>query len=138
MLSQAEYKVEYHGVLEGYWETGTEGVQWVLLEDGYSGYEAFREIEAGDHLTVYDDHDVVLFADTIKQDRKTGWRPYPLNPSCGQQCALGFWIHWIQQGWDPDAWAYLFLRDQLKPEDGGGPALRGILRKKKRKQKIKS
>ncbi len=127
----------YEGVLEGHWETGTEGVQWILLEDGYSGYEAFRWIEAGDRLTVYDEHRSVLFADTIKPDRKTGWRPYPLNPSFGQQCALGFWVHWIQEGWEPDAWALLFLRGQLKTECGGGAPFRAVLRKKRRKQKQK-
>lgn len=100
-----------HGVLEGFFETGTEGVIWIVYEDGFSGYEGIRVIEEGDTLTIFDYDQKVLFSGVIKMDRKTGWQPYPLNPKHGQPVALGMWVHWIQEGFKPDAWATFFFKD---------------------------
>ena len=100
----------HKGVLDFWAETGTEGAIWILLEDGKSGYEAMVELEKGDRLRAFDAagdcrHDVV-----IDPDRQVGRIPLPLNPQSSQQCALGFWVHWIQRGWEPDDWAALFIR----------------------------
>jgi hypothetical protein len=65
----------------------------------------------GDHLTVYHDNGTVAFQGEIETDRQVGWREYPKNPGRGQPCALGFWVHWTQRGWQPDDWAELFMRE---------------------------
>jgi hypothetical protein len=101
---------KYAGVLEGWFETGTEGIVWALCEDGKSGYEAMQIIEKGNHLKVFDDNGKVVFEGEIDPDEKIGWQEYPLNPGHGQPCALGMWVHWTQRGWQPDDWARLFIR----------------------------
>lgn len=101
--------VTYDGVTEGFFETGTEGVMWMIYKDGFTGYEALESIDDGDHLTVWNKDNAVLFDGDIVVDRETGWREYPMNPGHGQQCALGMWIHWVQAGMDPDSWARLFF-----------------------------
>ena len=105
------------GRVFGYFETGSEGMEWILGEDGKNGYAAFVLIEKGDHLTIWNEDGTVAFAGEIIPDWKIGWAEYPYNPGRGQPCALGCWIHWTQDGWQPDDWARLFIRgDLLKAE----------------------
>jgi hypothetical protein len=101
----------YEGSLEAWFETGTEGLVWVLDEDGFESYAAMRFVEEGDHLTVFRPDGEVAFEGVIRCDRETG-RPGP-EDNCGrsQQSALGFWVHWIQEGWDPGDWAEMFLKE---------------------------
>ena len=107
---------KHKGRLYPYFETGTEGIVWALIEDGKTEfYDALVTIEEGDHLVVYGEDNSVLFDGDIMMDTETGWREYPQNPGHGQQAALGCWIHWIQRGWEPDAWAGLFLRGKKNP-----------------------
>lgn len=101
----------YKGILYGFFETGTEGVMWVLIKDNCKGYEALENIEAGNRLKIYNPDGSVAFDDVIKEDYDIGWMEYPLNPGHGQPCALGYWIHWTQGGWQPDDWAGLFFHD---------------------------
>jgi len=105
----------YTGILSGFFETGTEGTVWVLEKDDKKGYEALEEIRAGDYLSVFDTDGSVIFKGKIIPDRKIGWTEYPLNPGHGQPAALGRWIHWTQQGWKPDDWASLFIREKNQP-----------------------
>jgi hypothetical protein len=98
-----------HGTTYGFFETGTEGIIWTLLKDGFAGYEAIESIEEGDHLSVFDTDNNVLFEGIIQPDYEAGWMEYPLNPGYGQPSALGYWIHWTQKDWKPDDWAKLFM-----------------------------
>ncbi len=81
---------KYVGELEGFFETGTEGVMWTLLEDDQKYYGVL--IEKGDHLTIYNiDKTVALngiitiynvdktvaFNGIIRPDWKAGWTAYP-------------------------------------------------------------
>lgn len=100
---------KYVGVLEPWFETGTEGIIWSVQEDGKDGYDGLNVIKAGDHLTVYDEKGKTYFKGKIYPDHKAGWRRYPKNSKCGQPCALGCWVHWTQIGWEPDDWARLFM-----------------------------
>lgn len=134
-LLDALPEVTVRGVLEGYVETGTEGYEWAVYEDGKRGYEGLHLIEQGDYLRVCDENGEVRFEGFIRQDFKAGWMEYPLNPGYGQPSALGLWIHWTQKGWTPDDWAALFMRPYLRDERKG-PPLRAELtmnRKKPRK-----
>ena len=45
------------GVLDAYFETGTEGVIWSVYEDGKTGYDGLNCLHTGDHLTIYDKKD---------------------------------------------------------------------------------
>jgi hypothetical protein len=112
------------GVLEDFFETGTEGIIWSVLNDDDRGYDALYPIEEGDHLTIQDQLGRKLWSGKIRCDYKTGWRRYPLNPKHGQPCALGHWIHWTQRGFKPDDWAQYFIRPQYA-------RMRGILRKRR-------
>jgi len=106
---------KFSGVLDGHFETGTEGVMWVLdTRDKSKGYCGLIFIDPGDRLTIYDADNSIVFNGKIRPDYKTGWREYPKNPGYGQQCALGLWIHWIQKGWDSDEWAKLFVKHWFK------------------------
>jgi hypothetical protein len=124
MVSPAKRVRMIYGVLEDFFETGTEGVIWSVVSDDARGYEALYPIEEGDHLTILDTVGHKLWAGKIRCDRKSGWRRYPLNPKCGQPCALGHWVHWSQQGFKPNDWARYFIRPEYD-------RLRGILRKRR-------
>lgn len=101
---------EITGMLEDYFETGTEGVIWSVYDDDEHGYDGLHTIEEGDYLTICDQLGRHKWAGTIRCDRKAGWKRYPLNPQFGQPCALGHWVHWTQKGFKPDEWARFFIR----------------------------
>lgn len=121
----------YLGRLEPFSETGTEGMIWMLAEDGKSGYDALISIENGDRLKIYRPDDTVAFDATINQDHEAGWTEFPQNPGYGQPSALGYWIHWTQKGWNPDDWAALFFNYNIKTEEKSDGYLRAELTKKK-------
>lgn len=102
------------GVVNQFFETGCEGLMWILEKEGVEGFAALVFIEAGDHLKVFAEDGAVLFEGVIVPDHHAGYKEYPLNPGHGQPQALGFWIHWTQKGWEPDEWAKLFLHTNLK------------------------
>ena len=105
------------GQVDGFFETGTEGVWWTLYEKRPNPYEGLHMLESGDFLTVWDDENHVLFNGFLLRDGIAGWEQYPMNPSAGQPCALGLWVHWTQHGWHPDEWAQLFYKVETR-EDG--------------------
>jgi len=104
-------EVVVHGVLEPFFETGTEGVCWSVYEDGKTGYEGLHQMGGGEHLRIIGREGETLFEGYIEPDDKKGWREYPARPGegYGQPVALGMWVHWTQAGWEPDDWAQLFL-----------------------------
>ena len=112
---QNRQKLEIKGILEPFFETGTEGIIWSVEEDNKKGYDGLRILNPLDQLTVYGEKGEILFNGKIFPDFKAGWTEYPLNPGNGQPCALGCWIHWTQIGWEPDDWARFFLRKKGEP-----------------------
>ena len=101
------------GILDGYFETGTEGAVWSVYKDGCQGYEGLYTIRDGDRLRVWDPTTGRKVLDeVIKFDHKIGYQPFPMNPKFGQQVAFGMYVHGIQTGWDPDEWARLFFRKE--------------------------
>lgn len=111
------------GVLEDYFETGTEGVIWSVFEDDKKSYDGLHPIDSGDKLTIYNEDGTVRWVGRIDPDFKTGYQKYPMNPSCGQQVSCGRWVHWIQKGFDPDEWGKMFFQYE--------PRLRAKLEKRK-------
>ena len=103
-------KLEIKGDLDPYFETGTEGIIWIVYEDGKKGYDGLHALHPLDQLTIYGEKGEILFNEKIFPDWKAGWAEYPRNPGHGQPAALGCWIHWTQIGWEPDKWASFFLR----------------------------
>ncbi|HXV27037.1 MAG TPA: hypothetical protein VD862_03395 [Candidatus Paceibacterota bacterium] len=71
----------YDGVLDNWWETGTEGVVWVLASDTEDEqallYGNLFLLEAGDHLTVWGPDGGFVFDDVIDPDYEAGWMPFP-------------------------------------------------------------
>lgn len=96
------------GTLEGWSETGTEGMVWCVEEDGKEGYNALNPLRDGDHLRILSD-DILIWEGVIDLEYETGYRPYPMNPEYGQQCACGFWVRGNQKGFEIENWAKLFL-----------------------------
>ena len=131
---------KFSGLLDGFFETGSEGTHWVLNTG--AGVQAkdygLIFIKPGDHLKVFNEDGSVAFDGKIVPDYKTGWREYPGNPGHGQQGVFEccWWIHWIQKGWRPDDWAKLFIKHWFK-EWRGAKQLRAELTQEAKKPKKK-
>ena len=107
-------------------ETGTEGGWWAIQEDGFANpdgswkYEGLQYLKEGDDFTVYADDGSVLFHGIIHMDQKTGTRPRKMlrkgrlqnHPTRKQQVVGGMWVHWVQQGMDPEEWGRLFIGEK--------------------------
>ena len=112
------------GTLFAWAESGTEGVFWAIQDDRFPlSYEGLNVIDEGDHLTILNHQQQVLWSGIIEKDISTGTVPRPSNADWNQQVALSWWVHWIQKGFAPDTWADFFDR-------AGGDVYRGILIKK--------
>ena len=103
--------MEIRGELVDWFETGLEGVVWAIEPDGAVGFD-LKVIHEGDHLTIVDRDGAIRWQGVIECDRETGKIPRPTNPEFLQQTALGFWIHWVQRGFEPDHWAAFFMRHE--------------------------
>jgi hypothetical protein len=103
--------MKIEGVLEAFWETGTESVMWAIIEDGKRGYDALKIIEGGDKFMIYAEDGPVQWSGIIEPDFEIGWQGYPRNPGYGQPIAHGMWIHWTQGGFQPDDRALLFFKE---------------------------
>ena len=124
---------KFTGLLDGFFETGSEGTHWVLD----IGKKDPIFIKPGDHLKVFNEDGSVAFEGKIIPDYKTGYMKYPRNPKYGQQAVLGgWWVHWIQKGWQPDDWAKLFIKHWFK-EWRGAKQLHAELTKGAEKPKKK-
>lgn len=104
-------KREYRGVLISYFETGSEGLIWAMQRTGLEGHEGLIILKAGDYLDIYSPEGEIIFSDVIKPDMDIGLRRQ-LPGHRLQQSAKGFWIHWIQKGFEADDWASYFIGEE--------------------------
>jgi hypothetical protein len=100
------------GVLDAFFETGTEGVVWSIVDNDKTGYEALSRIKDGDYLFVEDMAGNIEWEGKILLDWKSRMRPYPTNPESGQQEVLGYWVHGLQVGVEPERWAKWFFESR--------------------------
>ena len=117
--------IEMKGEAHLFSETGTEGGWWAMQEDGFLcddgihwKYEGLRELKEGDDFTVYAEDGNVLWHGIIKWDKKTNLRARQVinkkgklvnSRSWKQQVVGGMWVHWLQEGINPEVWADLFV-----------------------------
>lgn len=99
------------GTLFAWFETGLEGLVWAVQKNEVPGYQGIHVLKAGDYLTVKDHAGDVLFDGYIEPDNTIGKRMRYHDTGYEQPVALGCWIHWTQKGWQPDAWASLFVHE---------------------------
>lgn len=103
----------YTGVTDSFFETGTEGVMWSVMDDVNSGYGSLHILNNGDRLEIMNKAgDKVEWKGTIRYNHKVGYKPYPKNPTCGQQVACGYYVDGIQCGFKPNAWGKLFFESR--------------------------
>lgn len=102
------------GTAVDYFETGCEGVVWVLepleIPEDHDPRDHFVYLQAGDRLELIAPDGTIAFEGVIDEDSEIGYAEYPMNPGHGQPAALGLWIHWTQRGFQPDDWARYFIR----------------------------
>jgi hypothetical protein len=103
------------GKLDPYFETGTEGVIWSVVVDGYEGYDSLLPLKDGDQLKVLGSDGQLIWSGVVNLEWKRNWRLYPMNPAYGQQAVLGLWVHGLQSDVNPEVWARWFL-DTLRCE----------------------
>jgi hypothetical protein len=100
------------GVLDAFFETGTEGVLWSIFDNDLQGYEALNILKDGDYLFVEDGKGEIEWEGIVSLDWDIRYRPYPTNPEYGQQEVLGYWVHGLQRGIDPERWAKWFFESR--------------------------
>lgn len=103
---------EVRGFLFAFFETGTEGVIWSLLDHGLPGYDSLRPLRDGDELRVLDDAGGTWWEGVVRLDRTTGRLPRHPGGEPVQQAVLGCWVHGLQEGMDPEAWARMFFEER--------------------------
>jgi len=103
---------EVRGFLFAFFETGTEGVIWSLLDHGLPGYDSLRPLRDGDELRVLDDAGGTLWEGVVRLDRTTGRLPRYAGGEPVQQAVLGYWVHGLQEGMDPEAWGRMFFEER--------------------------
>ena len=99
-----------HGELEAFWETGTEGVYWSMIDPSMPGYDGLWTLKDGDRLCVLAADDTMLWEGVIQLEYERNWQPYDEEDTeYGQQAVHGYWVHGLQQDVDPQEWADMFF-----------------------------
>jgi len=86
------------GELDIYEGTGTEEAYWVSYEEGLTGYNALNVTGHGDHLTIFDLNDKVVFVGEVEFEREPIF-----TKSIG-----GFWVHYSPLNCDENDWFKYF------------------------------
>lgn len=99
------------GFLDPFFETGSEGVHWSLVNDDPSltGYAKLNVLQDGDYLFIEDGEGGIVWEGEVKLEYKRNYKPYPSNPVYGQQEVFGYWVHGFQESEEPETWATWFF-----------------------------
>lgn len=98
------------GTLDAFFETGTEGVIWSIIEDGKDGYDGLNPLRSGDYLSVFDKAGNLIWEGNVSYNYTDRYQSYPLNPQYGQQAVNDMWVHGLQNGVIPEDWALWFTK----------------------------
>ena len=100
------------GMLEPFYETGTEGVVWSVNDENKTGYDALHCLGRGDHLAIYDlvNPAELVWYGNIDYEYERNKQPFPLNPQYSQQAVFNHWVHGIQKDVEPEQWATWFFK----------------------------
>lgn len=96
--------MQIFGRLDAFFETGTEGVVWSVADQRLPGYDGLWPLQFGDHLDVLDANGETLWQGIFKLEYDNR-----RDPTHNQQEVGGYWVHGLQDGADPEAWAKLFF-----------------------------
>lgn len=99
----------YRGTFFGWFETGLEGMVWALQSEDDVSLRGVVVLEESDYVEICSQEGAILFEGVIKPDYTIGKAPKESATSRNQPAALGFWIHWTQEGFEPDEWARFFI-----------------------------
>lgn len=100
------------GTLDAYFETGTEGVLWSFLDNDKSGYAGLNVLKNGDYLFVEDGSGGIDWEGVVLLDIHKNKVPIPTNPEYYKQAVLGYWVHGLQHGVEPERWAKWFFESR--------------------------
>jgi hypothetical protein len=98
------------GMLEPFFETGTEGIIWSVIDEDDNGYESLHCLGRGDYLAIFDKADPanLVWYGNIDFEYERNKRPLPHNPGYSQQAVLGYWVHGLQKDVEPEQWGTWF------------------------------
>lgn len=98
------------GKLDPFFETGTEGVLWAVVDDekpnDYTGLHVLRD---WDYLRVFDADGKMVWEGDVALEWTRRYTPFPNNPEWGQQEVFGYWVHGFQRTLEPEVWAQMFF-----------------------------
>ncbi len=112
-----------YGILDAFFETGTEGVLWALQDEKHIStdakgnpawsYDGLNILKNGDLLTVFADNkrDVVLWRGVINLDPNTNRQQFEFvtGMTFTAQTYDGFYVHGLQSNVDLKMWTRFFF-----------------------------
>lgn len=129
---------EIKGITYLYYETGTEGAYYAVLDESKSDfYESLVLLEENDEIIIWNKNKTqIIYQGAIKKDRQKNltqfsWvekyrnnqvefrekfnRDFPSKEEIelyySQQASLGIWVHWLQADVDDKLWTQWFLEE---------------------------
>jgi len=101
------------GVLDPFWETGSEGIHWAVTDNELMGYDALNILEDGDYLFIEDGFGNIDWEGCIDLRKDTNLEPFPYNDRGDKwQRVNECTVHGLQDGVDPKRWFDWFAEER--------------------------
>ena len=115
-----EVKQSTHGILEAYWEQGSEGLLWAVYDPAHDTEEGKRQLsglqllENGDYLRVFNDKagSAVLWEGTVNLDYQRNQIAHPFFKEVKSQRIEGDRVNGIPANVEPSTWLHMFLKEK--------------------------